>query len=84
MRLHCPLRIAISTVAPGYPATHHARCGEGEGDDGDGDSGDGAGWAADLDALHVRVALQFGRAEPRRRMRAYIGGLLTPVERKSG
>ncbi len=42
------------------------------------------GWAADLDALHARLAPQFGRAEPRRRVRAYIAGLRQPVERKNG
>jgi len=41
-------------------------------------------WAAELDMLHGRLAPQFGRAEPRRRVRAYIAGLLQPVERKNG
>jgi len=41
-------------------------------------------WAGDLDALHARVAPRFGRAEPRRRARAYVAGLLSPVERKNG
>ena len=41
-------------------------------------------WANDLDALHARVATRFGRAEPRRRVRAYVAGLLGPVERKNG
>lgn len=43
-----------------------------------------AGWSAELDALHARLAARFGRAEPRRRVRAYIAGLLQPVERKNG
>ena len=42
------------------------------------------GWAADLDALHARLRSRFGRAEPRRRVRAYIESLLSPVERKNG
>jgi SRSO17 transposase len=42
------------------------------------------GWAEELDALHARVAGRFGRAEPRRRVRAYVAGLLSPVERKNG
>lgn len=42
------------------------------------------GWANDLDVLHARVAARFGRAEPRRRVRAYVAGLLGPVERKNG
>ncbi len=42
------------------------------------------GWAARLDALRARLAPQFGRAEPRRRVRAYIEGLPQPVERKNG
>jgi SRSO17 transposase len=42
------------------------------------------GWAADLDGLHAWLARRFGRAEPRRRVRAYVAGLLSPVERKNG
>ena len=42
------------------------------------------GWAADLDVLHARLGPRFGRAEPRRRVRAYVEGLLSPVERKNG
>jgi len=42
------------------------------------------GWAADLDALHARLGPRFGRAEPRRRVRAYVESLLSPVERKNG
>ncbi len=42
------------------------------------------GWANDLDALHARVAARFGRAEPRRRVRDYVAGLLGSVERKNG
>jgi SRSO17 transposase len=43
-----------------------------------------AGWAADLEALHGRVAPRFRRPEPRRRALAYLRGLLAPVERKNG
>ena len=42
------------------------------------------GWADDLDGVVDRIAPRFGRAEPRRRARAYLRGLLTPVERKNG
>ena len=42
------------------------------------------GWAAELDVLHARLGPRFGRAEPRRRARAYVAGLLSPVERKNG
>jgi len=41
-------------------------------------------WSGALDTLHARVAARFGRAEPRRRVRAYVAGLLGPVERKNG
>jgi SRSO17 transposase len=41
-------------------------------------------WVAGLDALFARVAGRFGRAEPRRQARAYLTGLLAPVERKNG
>ncbi|MFI6458482.1 IS701 family transposase [Streptosporangium amethystogenes] len=37
-----------------------------------------------LDALFGRVAARFGRVEPRRQARAYMTGLLAPVERKNG
>jgi len=42
------------------------------------------GWAAGLDDVVGRIGPRFGRAEPRRRARAYLRGLLTPVERKNG
>jgi SRSO17 transposase len=41
-------------------------------------------WAAGLDTLFARVAGRFGRVEPRRQARAYLTGLLAPVERKNG
>ena len=42
------------------------------------------GWADGLDGGVERIAPRFGRAEPRRRARAYLRGLLAPVERKNG
>lgn len=41
-------------------------------------------WAAGLDALHVRIAGRFVRAEPRRRALAYLRGPLGNVGRKNG
>ena len=41
-------------------------------------------WAAGLEALQARLAEQFVRREPRERARAYLKGLLSPVERKNG
>src|SRR5215210_4272397 len=41
-------------------------------------------WARGLDGLVERIALRFRRVEPRRRVRAYLEGLLCPVERKNG
>ncbi|MBB6349899.1 SRSO17 transposase [Nonomuraea muscovyensis] len=37
-----------------------------------------------LDTLFGRVAGRFGRVEPRRQARAYVTGLLAPIERKNG
>ena len=45
---------------------------------------DVAGWAAGLDAVHERVGRHVRRPEPRRRVKAYLQGLLAPVERKNG
>jgi SRSO17 transposase len=42
------------------------------------------GWADGLDGGVDRIAPRFGRPEPRRRARAYLRGLLAPVERKNG
>jgi SRSO17 transposase len=42
------------------------------------------GWAHEFDGLAERIAPRFGRREPRRRARAYLKGLLAPVERKNG
>jgi SRSO17 transposase len=41
-------------------------------------------WAAGLVALHARIAGRFARAEPRRRVLAYLRGLLGNVGRKNG
>jgi SRSO17 transposase len=43
-----------------------------------------ASWAADLSTLVARLAPHFARAEPRRRVLAYLQGLLSPLERKNG
>jgi SRSO17 transposase len=45
---------------------------------------DAARWATELDEVMARIAPRFGRVEPRRRARAYVRGLLGPVERKNG
>lgn len=47
------------------------------------DAIDVASWVAGLDAVFARVAGRFGRVEPRRQARAYLVGLLAPVERKN-
>jgi SRSO17 transposase len=41
-------------------------------------------WAVGLEALHARIAPRFARAEPRRRVLAYLRGLLGAVTRKNG
>ncbi len=41
-------------------------------------------WGAELLGLHARIAPRFDRAEPRRRARAYVQALLSPVDRKNG
>jgi SRSO17 transposase len=41
-------------------------------------------WAAGLEVLHARIAGRFARAEPRRRVLAYLRGLLGAVTRKNG
>jgi SRSO17 transposase len=40
-------------------------------------------WDHDLDDLFTDIGHRFGRVEPRRRMRAYVRGLLAPVARKN-
>lgn len=41
-------------------------------------------WATELDQVHRLVAAHFVRSEPRQRVRAYLAGLLSPIERKNG
>src|SRR6187549_1747169 len=41
-------------------------------------------WTRGLDGLVEQIAPRFCRIEPRRRARAYLQGLLCPVERKNG
>ena len=43
-----------------------------------------AGWAAGLAEVQRRIGPRFARAEHRQRVRAYLEGLLSPVERKNG
>jgi len=45
---------------------------------------DVAAWAAELDRLHARMSGRFARAEPRRRVRSYITGLVAGLDRKNG
>jgi len=40
--------------------------------------------AAGLDELHELIAGRFARAEPRARVREYVSGLVTGLERKNG
>lgn len=41
-------------------------------------------WATALDQVHGRLAPHFARSEPRQRVRGYLAGLLSPIERKNG
>src|ERR1044071_7340198 len=41
-------------------------------------------WDGQLDERVPRIAPRFDRIEPRRRARAYLQGLLAPLERKNG
>jgi hypothetical protein len=41
-----------------------------------------AEWAEEVEQVHARIGLRFARAEPRRRVLAYLRGLLSLVERK--
>lgn len=43
-----------------------------------------AQWAEEVDRVHARLAARFARPEPRRRVRSYMVGLLSSVERKNG
>ena len=40
--------------------------------------------AAELDAVHGRIAGRFARSEPRARVREYLAGLVAGLERKNG
>src|SRR5579862_2854044 len=40
--------------------------------------------ATELERVHERIAGRFGRAEPRARVRDYVSGLVTGLERKNG
>ena len=42
---------------------------------------DGSAWSAEFAALLGRLGPRFARVEPRRRLAAYLKGLLAPVER---
>jgi SRSO17 transposase len=41
-------------------------------------------WAAGLEGVMEWIGARFGRVEPRRRVLAYLRGLLSPIERKNG
>jgi SRSO17 transposase len=41
-------------------------------------------WANQLDDLVARISPRFSRVESRRRVRAYLQGLLAPLKRKNG
>jgi SRSO17 transposase len=43
-----------------------------------------ASWTAGWDEVQERIGSRFARAEPRQRVRQYVAGLLSPVERKNG
>jgi SRSO17 transposase len=43
-----------------------------------------ADWVRGLDELVEQIAPRFRRVEPRRRVRAYLQGLLAPIERQNG
>jgi len=48
------------------------------------DVSEAEGWAKGLDELTQRLAPRFARVEPRRRLLAYLRGLLAPSGRKNG
>jgi len=41
-------------------------------------------WVQSLFGLHARIAARFARAEPRRRVLAYLQGILSDISRKNG
>src|SRR5258705_4531945 len=46
--------------------------------------GEVAAWTAGWDEVQQRIGPRFARAEQRQRVRRYVDGLLSPVERKNG
>src|ERR1700674_2539827 len=46
--------------------------------------GDVCKWGQELECLHARIAPRFARPEPRRRVLAYLKGIVSSVERKNG
>ena len=42
------------------------------------------GWAAGFNILHQQIAPRFKRAEPHKRVLAFLKGLISSVERKNG
>jgi len=47
-------------------------------------SGDVCRWVQPLFRLHERLASRFARAEPHRRVLAYLQGILSDTSRKNG
>ena len=43
-----------------------------------------AAWTAGWDEIQQRIGPRFARSEQRQRVRRYVDGLLSPVERKNG
>jgi SRSO17 transposase len=43
-----------------------------------------ASWSAGWDEVQERIGQRFARSEQRQRVRRYVDGLLSPVERKNG
>lgn len=41
-------------------------------------------WTSCLDEVHARIASHFARSEQRNRAKAYLQGLLSPIDRKNG
>ena len=41
-------------------------------------------WTQELDRLHARIAPRFARPEPRRRVLAFLHGILSTTSRKNG
>src|SRR5262249_13370047 len=46
--------------------------------------GEAASWTAGWDEIQQRIGPRFARWEQRQRVRRYVAGLLSPVERKNG